>query len=166
MRLKMGIAGLLVLFVTPPPAYAQDSEAIVLDQPQAPLQILSYDANFDRGGKYSREGIKHEVQYQNRSSREIVAVRIGLVSFDIWNEFLDRTGGLDMDDLSPDKSGKGTWVATAYGDFSFHTGVAYVSRVRFSDGQIWKADLDQIAAQLGMIEEGFDVSRLEKKDDG
>ena len=63
----------------------------------------------------------------------------------------------------PGAASKGTWVATALSDFAFHTGVAYVSKVRFANGEIWKADIDQIASELSKIEEDFDASVLGKK---
>ena len=111
-------------------------------------------------------GIHHNLEYENSSERTVVAIQFGLVSFDIWNEFLDRTGGVTIDTLRAAAKDKGEWVATAYGDFSFHTGVAYVSKVRFEDGEIWSADLNSVLHELRKIEKDFDAGRLQKKDDG
>ncbi len=41
-----------------------------------------------------------------------------------------------MPPVAAGKSDKGEWVASRYADFSFDTGVAYVSKVRFDDGEI------------------------------
>ena len=128
-----------------------------------PLNITSYAAVYQEGGRYSTEGIRHTVEYKNNSGKTIVAVQIGLVSFDVWNEFLDRTGGVSLENLDPGESRKGTWVARAYADFSFLTGVAYVSKIRFIDGTIMEADLDAIAQELRKIEEDFDILKLKKK---
>ncbi len=71
-----------------------------------------------------------------------------------------------MSPVAPSSKEKGGWVARAYADFSFHTGVAYVSKVRFEDGEIWTADLDAIAQEMRKIEKDFDVKQLRKKDEG
>jgi len=135
----------------------------VIAQPDAPIRITSYSAAYQEGGRYATEGIHHNVAYDSATDRKIVAVQIGLVSFDIWNEFLDRTGGVSMDELAPHASSKGTWVARAYADFSFQTGVAYVAKVRFVDGWIWEADLQSIAEELKKIEKDFYVAKLRAK---
>lgn len=133
---------------------------IVIDQPEAPLRILSYNAEYQERGNYSREGIKHSVEYENTTERQVFALQIGLVSFSVFNEFLDRTGGVSMSKLAPGKRAKGAWVASALSDFTFHTGVAYVSKVRFVNGEIWTADLEVILEELRKIEADFDEARL------
>jgi hypothetical protein len=50
-----------------------------------------------------------------------------------------------------------------YADFSFLTGVAYISRVRFDDGQIWVADLNAVEGELRKIDKDFDAARLKEK---
>ena len=71
-----------------------------------------------------------------------------------------------MSSLAPGAKDKGEWVASRYAGFSFHTGVAYVSKVRFDDDEIWVADLTDVLAEMKKIEKDFDASRLKKKDDG
>lgn len=147
------------------PLAALPPVAKILPQADSPVEITSYTANYQSGSQYASEGIYHAVEYKNNSSQLIVAVEIGLVSFDVWNEFLDRTRGAAMDLVQPGATKKGRWVATAYADFSFLTGVAYVGRVRFRDGTIWRADLDAIAQVLSEIEANFDVARLKQKEE-
>ena len=71
-----------------------------------------------------------------------------------------------METIAPGSKEKGKWVATSSADFSFHTGVAYVSKVRFDDGEIWSADLNSVVLELRKIEKDFDASRLKKKEGG
>jgi len=144
-------------------AYAIEPEAKVVSQPDAPVTITHYSAAYQASSRYGNEGIHHNVEYTNSGTKPIVAVQIGLVSFDIWNEFLDRTGGISIEDMMPGSTKEGTWVALSYGDFSFLTGVAYVSKARFLDGTIWDADLSAIAEELRKIEEDFDARRLDGK---
>jgi hypothetical protein len=42
--------------------------------------------------------------------------------------------------------------------------VAYIAKARFSDGSIWKADLDAIGASMREIEANFDVERLKERE--
>jgi hypothetical protein len=156
---------LLSLLFVASPVMALKAVTKVLAQPTAPLRITAYTAGYQEGSQYRSEGIRHSVEYMSASDREIVAVQIGLVSFDVWNEFLDRTAGVDISNLQPSALGKGTWIARAFADFSFHTGVAYVGKVRFADGTLWAADLVAIGEELKNIAKDFDIAKLTEKPD-
>ena len=149
--------GTVALHAEPPPA-----EHRVLEQGGAPVEIVGYTANYQRGtsSRYSREGIRHSVTYRNISGRKIVALQFGLLSFNIFNEFQDRLGGYTIEDVAPEESATGEWLASALAESSFYTGVAYVSKVRFEDGQVWSADLDEVAKQVQELEEEFSVEKL------
>jgi hypothetical protein len=135
-----------------------------LVQENVPLQITSYTCGYQRRSDYSPEGIRHSLEYKNVSGKIVEAVEIGLVSFDVWNTFLDRTAGISIEMITPNLSKKGAWVARAYSDFAFLTGVAYVSKVRFNDGTIWSADLDAVGAAMREIEASFDVQKLKGRE--
>lgn len=141
-------------------------ETKIITQPTAPLKITSLSAEYySESSRYVERGIHYELKYENVSARNVVAVEFGLVAFDIWNEFLDRTGGITMTPLSAGSSDKGEWVASRYADFSFHTGVAYISKVRFDNGEIWSADTSSVLLELRKIQKDFDASKLKKKQD-
>ena len=114
-------------------------------------------------GTNSREGIRHTLRYRNVSKRKIVALQFGLLAFDIFNEFQDRLGGFTIQDVEPGAETYGTWLASARAEAAFYTGVAYLSKVRFADGEVWSADLDNIARQVQDIEVGFSVDSLHSK---
>ena len=150
----------------PSHAFAQQYESKILEQKSAPVVIEEYQAAYQRRvGAYQREGIRHSLKYRSNTDRPIIALQFGLVSFDIWDEFLDRMGGVTMESLKPSEKKSGEWIATAYADFSFRTGVAYVSKVRFADGEIWTVDLDWVLAQMRKIEKDFDAKNLKKKNE-
>jgi hypothetical protein len=131
-------------------------------QPDAPVAITSYNAAYRERSQYSTEGIHHSVKFQNKGTKTVVAVSIGLVSFDVWNEYMERTNGLSTDTIQAGKEDSGTWVAAPYRGFSFLTGVAFVHRVRFDDGSIWVANNETVLEELRKIEKDFDESRLKK----
>ncbi len=147
---------LSVAVAQPPPA-----DHRILNQPEAPIAITKYEAFYLESNRYRREGIRHELEYRNRGDRSIVAIRFGLLSFNIFNDFQDRLGGITIEDVNPGQSESGAWVANALAEASFYTGVAYVSKVRFRDGQIWLADEDDILAQIREIESTFSADMLE-----
>jgi len=162
--MKTRIAVMFIFLMLATQAWAVEPVAKIIAQKAAPLIITSYSAVYLEGGRYNAsEGIRHAVEYKNTTDRTIIAVQIGLVSFDVWNEFINRTNGVSIKDILPGASEKGIWVARAYADFSFLTGFAYVSKVRFSDGTIWSADLDAIAEEMRKIERDFDIQKLKGK---
>ncbi|HWI18448.1 MAG TPA: hypothetical protein VNT81_11925 [Vicinamibacterales bacterium] len=132
----------------------------IVAQPDAPITIKAYNGFYRERTQYNSEGILHEVQYENKGAGQVVAVQFGFVSFDVWNEFLDRLNGLTTEPLLAGKTETGRWSSTSYRGFSFLTGVAFVSKVRFADGTIWRADEEVILRELRQIEKDFDASRL------
>src|SRR5690554_4311134 len=78
-----------------PPSSPQtkDERNIILQQPDAPVKILSLKSYYLKGGRYLDEGIYFTVEYENVSGRPIQAIQFGLLSFDVFNEFLDSMGG-------------------------------------------------------------------------
>ena len=115
----------------PPPA-----EHRVLVQSAAPIAITEYTARYQERSRYQSEGIRHELSYRNVGTRKIVAVQFGLLAFNIFNEFQDRLGGFTIEDVEVGSPESGAWVANALAEAAFYTGVAYVDKVRFEDGEI------------------------------
>ncbi|MCY4662061.1 MAG: hypothetical protein OXF93_19990 [Acidobacteria bacterium] len=142
----------------PPPA-----EHRVLAQEGAPVTIFQYSARYQRQGFGSqREGIRHELNYRNTSNRKIVAFRFGLLAFSIFNEFQHSLNGFAIEDLDAGAVDSGTWLATfARAEAAFYTGVAYVEKVRFEDGEIWTANGDEIQDQLQELEGDFSMEALD-----
>lgn len=140
-------------------------KAIIIAQPGSPVEIVSYSAEFQRRGVSASEGIHHSLQYRNRGTQKVVAVRFGLVSFDLFNRFIGKTGGIATDDLPPETLPiKGDWVASHYAAFSFLTGLAYVDAVRLEDDTVWQADETAILAEIRKIERDFDAKLLRESD--
>ena len=109
---------------------------------------------------HAGEGIAHVVEYRNITERKIVAVVFGLLAFDIFDESQDTLHGWSLDDLEPDVSENGTWTWSSSMAEAFHTGMAYVVKVRFEDGEIWKADLEDITKQIQGIDKDFSPDSL------
>ncbi len=160
MRKWLVVLALMSASLAAPATGALQPVCKALTQDGVPLQITAYACNYQRRSDYSPEGIRHALEYKNVSAKTIEALEIGLVSFNVWNTYMDRTGGISIETIPMNVAKKGTWVASAYRDFAFLTGVAYVAKVRFNDGTIWSADLDAVAAAMREIEGAFNVQTL------
>ena len=147
---------------------APQRKAIIIVQPNSPIEIIRYTAQFHERGtssRYNTECIEHSLDHKNRGTQKVVAIRFGLFSFDVFNRFLATTGGISMDDLVPGKTSSGNrWAHNPYAAFSFLTGVAYVDLVRLEDGTIWQADEATVLAEIRKIEKDFDSKLLKEKE--
>lgn len=153
---KIGIlVALLALFVGSAQAQ-EDVQRVVLDQPSSPLEISQYlSVGFDRA-------ITHSVNVKNITSREIIAYQMGLLSFSVFNEFLDRLGGYAIESLAPGEEKRSSWESRESNASLHYTAVAYVSKVRFADGEVWEANhIEVIMPQLREIAKSLEIDDLD-----
>ena len=54
----------------------------------------------------------------------------------------------------------GLWMRRSSMAEAFHTGMAYVAKVRFEDGEIWKSDLEGLVEQIHRIDKDFTQDSL------
>jgi len=154
------------------PSIAVAESAVTLRQANAPLTLTQYSASFDGETSSSRyssgnpDQIIHSVTYTNASNKKIVALQIGLASFDAFNGFMGRFSGWATETVAVGESKKGEWNQRPYAAFSFKgygTGVAYVNAVRFDDGSIWRANLKEILSEMQKFEKELKAEDLAEK---
>jgi hypothetical protein len=136
------------------------SDSKIVDQPEAPVQITTFVSVYQRRTNDSLEGIRHDVEYRSRATQKIVAIQFGLVSFDVWNQFLAYTAGLSTEEVNPKARKRNEWLTPSDAATGFLTGVVYVDRVRFESGEIWIADKEQILTAMRAIQKDFDPANL------
>jgi len=162
MKTKLLIFVICILWLLPISLLAEKS--IILTQENAPLKITEYKVQY---GLYNRQKvISHSVKFLNISDKQIVAIRIGFISFTVFNEFLHKFTGFGLANLSPNGEDKGIWNDNHYKSFLFQnygTGLAYVDAARFEDGTIWKVNEADILPQIQEIEESFTADLLKEK---
>jgi hypothetical protein len=159
---------LLLTLALGPAAFAEN--AVILKQKAAPLTIISYKAAFEPESRASynthSDQIRHSVLYKNTSEKEIVALQIGLASFNAFNVFMDSFSGWSLTTVSVNGQEGGEWAQRPYAAFSFKkygTGVAYVKAVRFADGTIWRADMSEVLSEMQKFEKDLKKEDLEEK---
>ena len=158
-----GWSGLVVAAWLAVPMQGLRPESKIVEQNDAPIVVTAYRAEYTRRTNDTPESIRHEVEYRNRSSQKVVAIQFGLVSFDLWNEFLAKTAGLSTEVVAPKARERGGWSTVTETAFAFNTAVVYVERVRFDSGEIWSADLDPVLSAMRTIQKNFDSANLSKK---
>ncbi len=151
---------MLLLAVTGVPAAQLRSASRVVEQPDAPVQITASASEYQKRTNNSAEGVRHEIEFRSRSTQKIVAIQFGLMSFDVWNEFLARTAGLTTEEVGPKARKRWAWLTPTDEAIAFLTAVVYVDRVRFESGEIWMADKEQVLAAMRAIQKDFDPANL------
>jgi hypothetical protein len=169
MRVVALLSGVIAVSLAAATADAIEPSCRVIPQPDAPVQLSEYSCEYTSGsGRYSTgAGIRHSLKYAaTMDSSPVVAVQVGLVSFDVFNEFIGRLGGVAIEDLAPGAGKEGTWVQRVLSDFAFQTGLAYVSKVRFANDTVWSADQKAILTALRQIEADFEDADLRERRGG
>ena len=156
---------LVLSLLAPPSAGAQalKPEHRVVDQPDAPVQITGYRTEFLKRTAEAPEGFRHDLEYRSRTDQRIVAVQFGLVSFDVWNEFLERHAALASEAVDANERKRSSWFTATSSGVAFLTGIVYVERVRLANGEIWSANLDTVVAAMRAIQKDFTAEQLTKK---
>ena len=148
-RLAALVALLLVIFSIPCFSGLQRVYVIV-NHADSPIEITGF-------GKYAYEDdnrIASVVEYRNRTERSIEALAITMIYFDAFNEREDGVKGISADLLRAHSEDTGVW--STYGTPGFvKTAMAFVSAVRFLDGEVWWADVEEV------LEEAADLAGLE-----
>ncbi len=139
--------------------YGESNPVKVIKQENSPIEIIEYKAIFQRefSSEYGSnpDQIAHSIRYKNLSSETIVAMRFGIVAFDMFNHMIGKFAGYAVETLDSSMEEKGDWVQSVYAAFTFQkygTGVAYVDAVRFENGKIWNLDLAMVVEDLQRIE--------------
>jgi hypothetical protein len=162
MKVKGLVLGICLLFFCSLGLFSQ--KAIILKQEDSPIKITSYKPYYFHDQYH--DSILHDVKYLNSSEKKIVAFRFSFVAFDAFNEFLDKFGGVGIDDIAINKEASGSWEQSAYHAFlfkKFGTGIVYVDAVRFEDETFWKVKEADILPQIQELEEGFTADLLKEK---
>jgi len=146
---------LVVLAVIPIQGLPAQEHHKILAQDAAPISIRKYEPEpWVLGAEYD-DGVRHAVRLRNDSDRVVVAVKLGTLCYNIFNEFQEGSEAIVVKDLLPGK--RASHIVWTYLDDppSFYSGLIYVAKVRFLDGEVWEADPDDLDAQILAFENGL-----------
>lgn len=131
---------------------------VLVNTDNAPIEILS----FGKGHTESRGSFSGEVQYKNRTDRDIEALAITMVCYDVFNDEQGFDRGVEVFP-TPLKAGEEDSICLAVaGESSIvKTVMAFVSAVRFLDGEVWKVDTKKFTEIAGNMPELSFLSALE-----
>jgi hypothetical protein len=112
----------------------------ILEQPGAPVSVRKYDPEQMSFSPDIGDQVHHEVRVRNDSERVITAIKIGVLTYNVFNEFMVSAEEIFVVDLLPGKR-KSHYLRTYHEDSSpFLTGLTYIAKVRFQNGGIWEAN--------------------------
>jgi hypothetical protein len=146
------------------------AQVVLVNHPQSGVVLSKYKAWFrDRAKQtfldlwaYGKEeapireaGYNYEVGYTNASSQDIVALQVNVVAFNAFWEYCDTFAVFHGAIISPGKSLDKGGMVSFNNDVSALYYAAWVDKVLFDDGTVWKMDLATVRQQ---IEEKFNVS--------
>jgi len=104
------------------------------------------------------------VEYINRSENTIDALSFRMLFYDVFNEYLDTISGISISKLPLGKGERGRWKPNIYKDWSTHTIIVFLDRVRFADGTIWRRDELDITKELSEVKDIlFNPEQLKEK---
>jgi hypothetical protein len=124
----------------------------VMPQADSPVQAVAYEAEIWGTGSGLGDGVNHDFRFQNVSDRGVVAVKFGLLCYDIFDEFQDGTEEIVVRDLAPGETTRYTFQSFPPAPSSFYTGLIYVRKVRFLDGEIWEAAPEDLDGKIQAFE--------------
>ncbi len=149
---------------------AIEPDAVILNQPNSPLALKDYACDYmDESDGLKARGVVHILSFRNEELKLIEAVRFRFITFNAFREYRANLEAYDLTFLStfaPKLVGPhvgtefGAWVQWSAADLSFGGALAYVDAVRFSDGTVWKANIDALLPQIRKRIPGFSASVL------
>ncbi len=138
---------------------------VLVNTDNAPVEILS----FGKGYSEPPGSFSGEVEYKNRTDRDIEALAITMVCYDVFNDEQGFDRGVFVFP-TPLKAGEegSIYLAVAGESSIVKTAMTFVSAVRFLDGEVWKPDMEQVLEiakdipQLSFLSE-IEMLEIEKK---
>jgi len=127
-----------------------------------PIEILSTWAYLKEEG-YSKD-LYCWVEYKNWSEDGMDALSFRMLFYDVFNDYLDTISAISIDKLRPGGSRKGKWKPNVYKDWTTHTVIIFLDKVRFVDGTIWGRDELDITKELSKLKDIlFKPEQLQEK---
>lgn len=154
----------LALLATAAPAAAIEDRILTLTG--SPVAVDSFAATYQgTSPSRPRPEILVDLNFRNAADQGIVALDLRVRFYDAFNDELGRgLQAFGLISVEPGRDGSLTWSHSPYAAFRFErygTAVAFVDRVRFRDGTIWKADRQEILTQMREIEDGLSIEDLD-----
>ena len=143
----------LILTAIPCPALVAQEYHKILEQDDAPVSIRKYEPQPWGTGHDANDGVRHRLRFRNDTDRVVVAVKLGALCYNVFNEFQEGSEAIVVKDILPGMRESDIIVTYHEDPTSFLTGLAYVAKVRFMDGEVWEADSDDLDAQIIAFEE-------------
>ncbi len=149
---------LIALAISTSIAFAEQADILI--QAGSPLQIESYRNYYKNPDRFGDGSIMHMVTLKNVSDQPVEGYGLGFFAFDSFNRSLGRPFvGYSMSPVASEAQDNPSWEHKPLSAFLFDgngRALAYIDIVRLKDGTIWKANMNEINAQLRDYELNLD----------
>ena len=147
--LKLAMFLLGIMFFLAIPVFGLDIATREIKFSDDPVKILETSAGLVEQ-KYGKELYCH-MKYVNQSNNAIDALSFRMLFYDVFNEYLDTISGVSIRRFPPGETEYSSWKPNIYKDWSTHTIVVFLDKVRFVDGTVWRRPEDEITLEINKL---------------
>lgn len=126
-----------------------EKESILLNLPEAPVQVISSTLAFDDLPFGLSGNHTYNVRSDVVAEEPVMAFEIRHSIYDVFGELMGNLSLPEVVDFPPgEREVRGRWSATSRAPYEHLTTVSYVYRARLVDGTVWEADITDIARAM------------------
>ena len=143
--MKKILLSLLFLFAFPVLIQAASIQTYIISFPNDPIKIqVAYASTIE--DEYSTK-VDCELE-AIVGDKDMRAAQFNFIFYDVFDEYLDNFGGITLHSAAAGKKIYPRWKPSFYNDWMSYTVIVYLSKVRFSDGTVWRQDKDRVARKI------------------
>lgn len=116
----------------------------ILPQRTSPVKIEKYETQFKTPPEYRYGAVVHKIAFKNITRQLVDAVQFRIISFDVFQGYQSQIALICTEPLMPGMPVRGEWYNDYEEAFMFGRGILYVEKIKYSDGQLWIADQENI----------------------
>ena len=164
--MKLAVLLLGMMFFLAIPVFGLDIVEIKFSDD--PVEIVEASVTTLYGEEHGNQLFWY-MRYVNRSDKAIDALSFRMLFYDVFNEYLGTNLGVRIDKLPPGEEGHvaptyRSWDVDIYREWSAHTVIVFLDRIRFADGTIWRRSEAEITLELNKLKYIlFKPEQLEEK---
>lgn len=134
-----------------------EREWIVINDVAVPVQFAGNAVGLTTIYSSNDRAYRYKADFTVRVKEPISALEVRFIAFDIWGNHVRNFVITEIADLQPGTNEiSGTWRAPSENEVSeFYASIAYVARVRTSNGQVIEANEEPVIMEAQRFSESF-----------
>ena len=144
MKKTLAIVLTLIVLLSLNESLSAQAKLNILPQRTSPVKIEKYETQFKTPPEYKYGAVVHKIAFKNITRQLVEAVQFRIISYDVFEGFQNQIALVCTEPLMPGMPLRGEWYNDYEEAFMFGQGILYVEKIKYSDGQIWHADQENI----------------------